>query len=252
MFMRLLQLELNPDHIEEFKNFYDNTVLQQLQKMPGCIFAGLIKSGPDNAEFISLTFWETQQNAEAYEQSETFKGLIDQARPFLSESNEWKIQLSDKMELEYAPVTEEPVIKKYTVEVQKKEDDKPKFQTSQMYVRIVSMKIQEDKMDEFKKIYLETIIPALQNTPGCKHVFLTESINEKDEFISVTIWDDKAYANEYESSGAFSELVGKVKHTFSQFYLWKMALEKEYSAKIKTTDDMKVETYNVVTGKSFL
>jgi len=252
MFMRLLQLKLNPDYIEEFKNFYDNTVLQRLQKMPGCIFAGLIKSGPENTEFISLTFWETQQNAEEYEKSEVFNGLINQARPFLSESNEWKIQLSDKMELEYKPVTEEPVVKKYSVEAQKKEDDKLKFQASQMYVRIVSMKIQEDKMDEFKKIYLETIIPALQNTAGCRDVFLTESINEKDDFISVTIWDDRAYADEYESSGAFSELVGKVKHTFSQFYLWKMALEKEYSAKIKTTDDMKVETYNVVTGKSFL
>ena len=252
MFMRLLQLELNPDHIDEFKNFYDQTVIQQLQKMPGCIFAGLIKSGPEDTEFISLTFWETQQNAEEYEKSEVFKGLMDQARPFLSESNEWKIQLSDKMELEYAPVAEEPVVKKYTVEVQKEKDGKPKFQSSQMYVRIVSLKIQEGKMDEFKKIYLDTIIPALQKTAGCRHVFLTESINEKDDFISVTIWDDKAYADEYEASGAFAELVGKVKHTFSRFYLWKMELEREYSAKIKTTDDMKVETYNIVTGKSFL
>jgi len=252
MFMRLLQIKLNPDYIEQFKNFYDVTVLPQLQKMPGCIFAGLIKSGPDNAEFISLTFWETQLNAEEYEKSGVFQGLVNQAKPFLSESTEWKIQLSDKMELEYAPVTEEPVIKKYSVELQKEEDDKPKYQSSQMYVRIVSMKIQEDKLDEFKKIYLETIIPALKKIDGCRHVFLTESINEKDEFISVTIWDDKKFVDEYESSGTFSELVGKVKHTFSQFYLWKMALEKEYRAKIKTTDDMKVETYNVVTGKSFL
>ncbi|OGU33085.1 MAG: hypothetical protein A2057_08885, partial [Ignavibacteria bacterium GWA2_35_9] len=186
MFMRLLQIKLNPDYIEQFKNFYDVTVLPQLQKMPGCIFAGLIKSGPDNAEFISLTFWETQLNAEEYEKSGVFQGLVNQAKPFLSESTEWKIQLSDKMELEYAPVTEEPVIKKYSVELQKEEDDKPKYQSSQMYVRIVSMKIQEDKLDEFKKIYLETIIPALKKIDGCRHVFLTESINEKDEFISVT------------------------------------------------------------------
>ena len=252
MFMRLLQLELNPDHIDEFKNFYDQTVIQQLQKMPGCIFAGLIKSGPEDTEFISLTFWETQQNAEEYEKSEVFKGLMDQARPFLSESNEWKIQLSDKMELEYAPVAEEPVVKKYTVEVQKEKDGKPKFQSSQMYVRIVSLKIQEGKMDEFKKIYLDTIIPALQNTSGCRHVFLTESINEKDDFISVTIWDDKKYADVYESSGSFKELVEKIRHTFSQFYLWKVALEKDYSAKVKTTDDMKVQAYNLVSGKSFI
>lgn len=251
MFMRLLQVKLNPTYTEQFKNFYDETVLPQLQKMPGCIFAGLIKSGPEN-EFISLTFWGIQQNEEEYEKSETFKGLLNQAKPFLSESNEWKIQLSDKMELEYAPISEEPEIKKYTVELQKDEDDKIKFQNPKMYLRIVSMKIQNDKLDEFKKIYLENVIPALKETEGCRYVFLTESINEKDEFISVTIWDDKTYADKYESSGTFEELVSKIKHTFSQFYLWKMDLEKEYNAKIKTTDDMKVEAYNIITGKSFL
>jgi heme-degrading monooxygenase HmoA len=250
--MRLLQVKLNPVFIEKFKEFYETAVIPQLQKMPGCIFGGLIKSGPEIDEFISLTFWETQQNAEDYESSDTYKDLISQAKPFFSESNEWKIQLSDKMELEYAPVTEEPVVKKYSVEVQKEKDDKLKFQSSQMHVRIVSLKIQEDKLDEFKKVYLEKVIPALKETDGCRHVFLTESINEKDEFISVTIWDNKEYADNYETSGRFDELIGMVKHTFSHFYLWKMELEKEYSAKIKTTDDMKVDNYNVVTGKSFL
>ena len=252
MFMRLLQVKLNPVYTEQFKNFYDETVLPQLQKMPGCIFAGLIKSGPGSDEFISLTFWKTQLNAEEYEQSETFKSLLNEAKPFLSESNEWKIQLSDKMELEYAPVPEEPEVKKYTVELQKDEDDKIKFQDSKMYLRIVSMKIQNDKLDEFKRIYLEKVIPALKETEGCRYVFLTESINERDEFISVTIWDNKTCAEKYEASGTFEELVGKIKHTFSQFYLWKMDLEKEYSAKIKTTDDMKVEAYNIITGKSFV
>lgn len=251
MFMRFLQIKLNPTYTEEFKNFYNVTVLPQLQKMPGCTFAGLIKSGPENNEFISLTFWETQQNAEEYEKSEIFSNLLDQARPFLSESNEWKIQLSDKMELEYEPVAEEPEVKKYTVELQK-DDEKIKFQDTKMYLRIVSMKIQEDKLDEFKKIYLEKIIPTLKETEGCQHVFLTESINQKDEFISVTLWDDKTYADKYETSGTFEELVSKIKHTFSQFYLWKMDLEKEYSAKVKTTDDMKVEAYNIITGKSFI
>jgi heme-degrading monooxygenase HmoA len=252
MFMRLFQLKLNPLCIGQFKDFYSGVVLPQLQKMPGCIFAGLIQSGPENSEFISLTFWETQLNAEEYESSGAFQSLLDQSKPFFSESTEWKIQLSDKFELEYAPVAEEPVIKKYSVELQKENGDKPEIKDSQMYLRIVSMKIQVDKLEEFKKIYLETIIPVLKKTDGCKYVFLTEGIIEKDEFISVTIWNDKKFADEYESSGTFSELVGKVKHTFSQFYLWKMALEKEFSAKVKTTDDMKVQAYNLISGKSFL
>ncbi len=252
MFMRLLHAKIDPTYIKQFKDFYESTVLPQLQEMRGCIFAGLIKGKPENNEFISLTFWERQQDTEDYEKSEVFKNLLKGAKPFFSETNEWKIQLSDKMELEYAPVKQEPDVKKYSVELQKDKDEKIKLQNSGMYIRIVSMKIQPDKLDEFKKIYLEKVIPAFRETEGCRHVFLTESINEKDEFISVTIWDDKAYAENYESSGKFEELVEQTKHTFSQFYLWKMELEKEYSAKIKTTDDMNVQTYKVVTGKSFL
>jgi len=254
--MRFLQLKINTKYTEDIKEFYENSVLPQLQKMLGCIFAGLIKGGSEENEFVSLTFWETQEQAENYERSGVFQNLLNQAKPYLFESNEWKVQLSDKMELEYAPVTEEPVIKKYSVELQKENPafagDKLKIQSSQMYVRVVSMKIQIDKLEEFKELYSKIVIPALKETEGCRHVFLTESVNEKDEYISVTIWDSKEYADRYESSGKFQELVNQTKHTFSQFYLWKMALEKEYSAKITTTDDMKVESYNLITGKSFL
>ena len=123
--------------------------------------------------------------------------------------------------------------------------------TSRLYVRIVSLAIQEGKEEEFKRIYSEEIIPALLSTKGCKYAYLTQSVQDKDGFISVTIWDSKYDADIYESSGKFDSLVEKVSHTFSQFYRWKMALEKDYDANIKTSEDMKVEKYNLVTGKGF-
>ena len=115
MFMRFLQVKINVDFINQFQNFYEGTVLSELQKISGCLFAGLVKSGPEQNEFASITFWETQEQAENYEQSNVFQNLIEKVKPFLSESTEWKVQLSDKMELEYAPVIEEPVVKKYSV-----------------------------------------------------------------------------------------------------------------------------------------
>jgi heme-degrading monooxygenase HmoA len=251
MFMRLFQVKVNPAYTEQFKNFYEVSVFPQLQKMTGCIFAGLIKSGPDNNEYISITFWETLKNAEDFENSEIFNDLITKEKSFFSESNEWKIQLSDRMELEYAPVIEEPVVKKYSVELQKENGDKLVLKNPQMYLRIVSLKIQKNLIDEFKKFYLDKIIPALKETEGCRHVFLSENLIEKDEFISVTIWDSKKHVEDYEGGGKFKDLVEQIKHTFSQFYLWKIDLENEYNAKIKTTDDMQVKTYDLVTGKSF-
>ena len=252
MFMRFLQLKIDVQHINEFKKFYEDIVSPKLQNMPGCLFAGLIKSGISNNEFISLTFWSTLKQAENYEKQGAYNSLIEQARPFLSESTEWKIHLSNNIELEYAPIPEEPIIKKYSVKAQKSDEEKLTPFSSNMFVRIVSVKVQEGKQDEFKKIYSEIIIPELKSVKGCQYAYLIESVNEEDEYISLTVWDNKEDADIYESSGKFTELVNKIKHTFSQFYLWKMALEKDYNAKVQTTEDLKVEHYNLVMGKSFI
>lgn len=252
MFMRFLQLKIKLDHISDFKNFYETEVMPELHKTPGCLFAGLIKSKPEENELISLTFWQTLPHAEKYESSESYKKLLGQAKTYLSESAEWKLQLSENSELLYAPVEEEPVTKKYVVAVKNEDSDEFMSHSSNMFVRVLSLVIQDDKLDEFKKLYSENIIPSLKLTDGCRYIYLTESVNEKNEFISVTIWDKKEYADNYEASGKFQELTNIIKHTFSQFYLWKMSLEKNYGAKVSTSDDFKIEGYNIVTGKSFL
>ena len=251
MFMRFLQLKLNEDYVDEFIKFYQADVLTELHKTPGCLFAGLIKSKPEENEFISLTFWQTQKQAENYEASGVFKKLFEKAKTFLSESAEWKIQLSEKMELEIGDKNDEPVIKKFVVKAQNETRNDFKIDSSNMFLRILSLIIREDKADEFKKLYSEIIIPALKNTKGCRYIFLTESVSEKNEYISVTIWDSKEDADEYESGGKFDDLTEKVKHTFSEIFLWKMSLEKKYGSRLKTSDDFKVEHYDMVTGKSF-
>ncbi len=252
MFMRFLQLEIKPEYTNEFKKFYEYIVFPKLQKTSGCLFAGLIKSGPKNNEFVSITFWETKIYAENYEKQGIFQILLKESKPYLTESAEWKIHLFDNTELEYAPVSEEPVIKKYSVHARKNEEEKFTISNSNMYVRIVSTKIQEGMTDEFKKLYSEILIPQLKAVKGCEYVYLIESTTEDDEFISLTIWDNKENADLYEASGKFNQLVKKISHTFSHFYLWKMALEKEYNSQNQPSENMKIEHYALVTGKSFV
>ncbi len=250
MFMRLVQLNVETQNKSEFNFVYQKEVIGRLQKTPGCRFAGLIESGAEESEFISLTLWDTQEHAEDYENSGVYSELLGKLKPYLQASSEWKIQLSENLELEYKPVTEEPVIKKYSVQARGDKMEENKID-SRLYVRIVSLSIQDGKEDEFKKIYTDEIIPALLSTQGCKYAYLTQSVQDISGFISVTIWDSKEDADIYESSGKFKELVDKVSYTFSQFYRWKMALEREYDANIKTSEDMKVASYNLVTGENF-
>jgi heme-degrading monooxygenase HmoA len=250
MFMRLVQLNVENLNIDEFREAYNKEVITRLQKIPGCKFVGLIESRAEKSEFISLTLWDTQDQAEEYEKSGVYSELLDKIKPYLQNSSEWKIQLSENSELEYKQVIDEPIIKKYKVQAQADKDSVIK-DDSRLYVRIVSISIQAGKENEFEKIYSDEIIPALLSTSGCKYAYLTQSIQDQNRFISVTIWDSKQNADLYENSGKFNEITNKVSHTFSQFYWWKMALEKEYDASIKTSEDMKVERYNLVTGKAF-
>jgi len=251
MYMRFLHLSVNPEVEKPFQQFYKTIVITELQKMPGRKLAGLIKSGEESGQFISLTLWAEKSQAEEYENGEVFQKLYTQVEEFLSESSEWKIQLSDKNELEYKPASETPVKDDYAVAVKTSKTEFAPDEPKGMYIRIVSHKIQEGKVEEFKKIYSDEIIPALQSTKGCKFVYLSEDMKTENQFLSITIWDNKSCADEYETNGEFDELISKIRHTFSQFYLWKMALEQDSKSKIKTSEDLKVDHYTLIEGKNF-
>ncbi len=250
MFMRMLQIKINPAYRGPFRNFFQYTVIPEVKQLEGVIFIGLINSSVHPDEFISLSFWNTGENAEQCEKSGTFAKLLKKFKPYLAESTEWKIQLSEQLELEYKPVTEEPVLKEYSVLINKNEKRQIENYTSRMYVRIVSPKIQKEKLDEFKNIYSEKIIPELNNIPGCLYAFLIGNMSEDNDVMSVTIWDSREEAENYEKNGKFEDLTQLVEHTFSSFYQWKMALEKDFRGDMKTSEDIQVSHYSVVSGKN--
>jgi quinol monooxygenase YgiN len=228
--------------------------------MEGCRLVNLIKSSNQPGEFMSLTLWEEQQQAEQYLKSDVYKKLSEDIKPFLSQSSEWKIELSEDLQLEYKPSSHSTKVKDYVVALQTSPDGSSIKEEDDLFVRIVSAKVQEGKVEEFKELYSSEIMPTLKASKGCLYAFLNENLKEMDEFLSVTIWKNKTYSDEYENSGKFEKLTNKVKHTFSHFYLWKMALEQETKGKISTSEDMKIDHssedmkidhYTMVAGKSF-
>jgi len=251
MFMRLLQLDFMLEAEEMLREFYKAKVLPKLQEMPGCRFAGLIQSRVRPNSVISMTLWQSKEDAEAYESSDVFQNIMKELEPYFSESSEWKIQLSQDLTLEYSPVREEPVIKSYTLLAQRtiKPPDQP--EDTRMFARIVSNKIQKGKIEEFNEIYKREIIPELEAIDGCLCAYLLENIQEEDEVISVTMWESPEYAEQYEKSGQFDRLVEKVKHTFSQLTQWKMSLEKEKGKHAVTSNDISISHYSVVQRKRF-
>ncbi len=43
----------------------------------------------------------------------------------------------------------------------------------------------------------------------------------------------------------------KVKHTFTDLFQWKMKLDQSQQTQAATSDDLRVEGFSIVTGKSF-
>jgi quinol monooxygenase YgiN len=250
MYMRLTQLKVRPDGIPNLGDAYLEHVIPRLQKIPGCRCANLMQNRSHPEVVISLTLWDSAENAESYEQSTEFREIMTGIEPYLAESAEWKIRLSENLELEYAPVVEEPSIASYRIEARSNHDTPP-FGMGKMYTRIVSHNVQPDRVDEFKQIYREQILPALHNTEGCSYAYLMQSAKSENELISITIWDSQETAEQYESSGQYQAFLSKLKHTFSKLYQWKMALERDKDLQVKTSDDVSLAHYTVVAGKCF-
>ena len=247
MYMRLVQARFIPASLTIIKKIYDDKIIPQLQNMKGCIFASLIKSETEPDEGISLTIWDSEENAESYAKSGAFQALIDEIRPYFSDSSEWKVRLTRDLKVEYQPVRDEPVIKSYRT-VMESSTESPTGEA--MYMRILSLNIKPDKMSEFEAIYAKEVLPALKEVPGCKYAYLTTSVESTNEAISITIWDSMESAADYEKE-SFKGLLAKAKHTLSDLYQWKMSLEQEEKWQITTSDDLSVKFYSVVSGRGF-
>lgn len=252
MYMRLVQVKVKPDRLGEQRRMYDEEVIPVLQKVPGCLFANLIESEHHPGECISMTLWHSREEAEQYERSGTFHELLRRASPFLAESSEWKIHLSEDLTLQYEPVPQEPVVKKYEVTASDNAGLPSRRQSTALFVRIVSPQIREEKLGEFKRIYTDQVLPTLRQVKGCRYAYLTENAQEEHRVISVTIWDSKQDAEAYEQGGVFAALKAKLEHTFAEVYQWKMQLEKDSGGQVVTSEEMTVDGYRVVAGKSFL
>jgi heme-degrading monooxygenase HmoA len=171
--------------------------------------------------------------------------------PFLSDSSEWKIQLSKDFSWEYIPAREEPIVKSFKITASESGNPPMNGTDTPWYIRILSVRLKAGKTEEFAKLYNTEILPVLHQVEGCRYAFLTEGVEERNEVLSVTIWDRKEAADVYEATGLFRKLTRKVQHTFSELYQWKLAVERRSAVQVTSSEDLRVSGYNVVTGKRF-
>jgi heme-degrading monooxygenase HmoA len=85
-----------------------------------------------------------------------------------------------------------------------------------MYVRMTFFKLREGRMQELRDLYNKEVVSAHKSHKGMRFVHLLESLDNKDEGISITAWDTKADVEAYEKSGDYEKLVAKFKHMYAE------------------------------------
>ena len=84
-----------------------------------------------------------------------------------------------------------------------------------MYVRMTFFRLKSGKMQSLRELYNKEVVPAHKNHKGIRFVHLLESLDNKDDGISLTAWDTKADLESYERSGDYEKLVAKFKDMYA-------------------------------------
>lgn len=248
MFMRFVDLHIDPGSAAAFVRFYEHRIGPALRAVDGCQFATLIHSTESDSEFMSFTLWESAEHAIAYEQSGAYKKLLAENEPFETQTTEWKIQLTEDNTLEYRPVREDPEVQAMPVIAGSSEDAASASLSSDKYVRILHANVQPGKFAELSRVYDEEIVPRLLEQDGCRAAYLIGN-EQSDDGLSVTIWDSQEQARAYEESGMYATLLGKAAPLLSSLYQWKMTLSPNKRDRVRTSEDVTVRGFTVVAGK---
>jgi heme-degrading monooxygenase HmoA len=252
MYIRFVRLKIQPERVWDFGQFYKVRSIPALKGVDGCHYATLLRGRRSPDECVSMTIWESRKHADAYEEGGLYQQLLTECEPYLAESVEWKVELVDGLPTAPEAVQKPPEVAGHEVAASKDDFDTDTENLSRLHVRIVTIKVQAGKFEELKKRYTEFSVPAMNTIEGCRHAFLVEGMGDRNQALSITIWDNEAAATRYEMSGAFDDLTRKLRNTFSELYTWRLASQSAGKGRKEiTADDLDVATYKVVAGEKF-
>lgn len=235
----------------EFESIYRYKIISTLNNAAGCLFAGLLQSIDQVNRFISLTLWKSKRDIHKYIDDGTFQENLDLVTPYMEESSEWKIQLTQDDILNYESIQQEPIIKSYSLTVDTQLSPESML-AGKKYLRVLSLKLMPEKKEEFKMLFNNKIKPELKKVTGCRYSFLIDNYQKQNEMLSFTIWDDLHAVERYEQQGKFRALLGIVQHTLAELYQWKMSLENDESPAISVSSrDIDISKFTLVAGEKF-
>ena len=84
-----------------------------------------------------------------------------------------------------------------------------------MWVRVGSFLAKPEQVESLRRTYNEQAVPRVRAQPGNLGCLLLEPSVAGEPFLVMTIWQDRAAAEGYESSGSAAEVVALVRAFFA-------------------------------------
>ena len=84
-----------------------------------------------------------------------------------------------------------------------------------MWIRIGSFPVKTDQITNLRNTYNDLALPRVRAFPGNCGCLLLEPVSGGEPFIVMTIWEDRAAADAYDSSGTATEVVSLVREYFA-------------------------------------
>lgn len=91
MITRVVKMTFKPENVQGFKEiFYESQKL--IRAFEGCNRLDLMMDLNNECVFFTLSFWDTEENLNAYRQSYLFKNTWSKVKPLFSEKAEaWSL-----------------------------------------------------------------------------------------------------------------------------------------------------------------
>ncbi len=250
MFLRFVKVKIRHERGDDFEKHYDAHVRPELQRTPGCLFAALMSGGTDPIEAVSMTIWDTRADADRYERSGVYRSILDEARPFIYESDEWRMRLHDSDTLLDRPHPDDPEVSAFPIQTGDPDYIPDVPHSQHYYLRVVSARVKPGELYRMIRTYEEKIVPVLLEVDGCHSAFLSRGHADPQHVLSITLWDSAEKAAAYEKSGLFEKMHDLVRPMLSYISEWRMALDANQPDEPEP-DDLEVRGWQVVSSNEF-
>ena len=97
MYVRLTYLGFLPGKADEAKRIYNNEIVSVVKKQKGNLDCRLLEPVVKADDYISMTVWESKEDADVYQSSGVYRQLVDRVREFYAKDPVLKVYSAESI-----------------------------------------------------------------------------------------------------------------------------------------------------------